>query len=96
MTTATRKAFAKEVSNTSFRSVVAARMANLKWVYTRAFFLMPWGALVTFIVGLLALRRGVYEHPNRHRLIIIAATASDSSRGSLHTGSSACLGPCYA
>ncbi|MBI3208502.1 MAG: DUF418 domain-containing protein [Candidatus Solibacter usitatus] len=73
---ATRAALRTAETQASFTSVVAARMKHLPWQHTRSFAFTPWGPMVVFLVGLLALRHGILEHPEQHQRLIVGAMAA--------------------
>jgi uncharacterized protein len=57
--------------STTFRAAVATRMSNMPAFNFKPF--LPGGEFVLFLIGLLALRRGVLEDPGRHRRLILFA-----------------------
>jgi uncharacterized protein len=69
---ATAQALKDAESQPSFRTVVTARFKSLPWQHTRPYDFTPWGSFVVFLIGLLALRHGVFEQPNQHRHMIMA------------------------
>ena len=65
---------AAEETETSYAIVVAARLRHAAWMYSRPEVLVPGTNFVLFLVGLLALRRGVFDEPRRHVRLIAGAT----------------------
>lgn len=57
----------------SYREAVKARWAHTKWQYLRWETLIPSSNLVLFILGLLAIRHGIFEDPlGKQRVIMVA------------------------
>ena len=57
--------------STNYGTVVAARMRHMPFFYSRLFSFLPTNEFALFLIGLLALRLGVFEDPRRHRRLII-------------------------
>jgi len=55
---------------TSYRVLLAARLSHMRWFYQQPFFFLPGGTLALFIVGLLLVRRGVFDEPLAHKGIL--------------------------
>ena len=72
---AARQARAKGSSSESFRAVVEARLTFMPWFYTRSFSFTPSFSFTYFLVGLLALRLGVFQQPGEHRRLILGVMA---------------------
>ena len=57
----------------TFGEAVAARAANMKWQYSQTRALIPDSSFVLFILGLLAIRHGIFEEPKKKLRIITGA-----------------------
>jgi len=66
-----RKARREGEAQPSLPMVIAARVRFMKPFYSQAFSLMPSSSFVMFLLGLLALRAGVWESPQEHRRLIL-------------------------
>lgn len=59
----------------SYRALVAARLAHMRWFYAQPFSFLPGATLALFITGLLLVRHRVFDAPHRHlRLLAGFAT----------------------
>jgi uncharacterized protein len=75
----TRRATAREVNDaldaaeagSSYRQVLAARLDHMAWFYAQPFSFVPGATLALFIAGLLFARHRIFEHPDRHRRVVI-------------------------
>jgi uncharacterized protein len=68
---AANKAFRDASRSADYRTVVAARGRNMESHYTGPRGFTPNNDLPLFLMGLLALRLGLFENPKRHRRFII-------------------------
>jgi uncharacterized protein len=59
----------------SYSVLVAARLRAMRADYLRWSFLIPGANLALFILGFLALRRGLFDAPKRHARLIVAFMA---------------------
>jgi len=60
----------KAQQSTSYRTVLAARLEHMRWFYTRPFSFLPANTLTLFLLGLMGLRLGLFDEPERHRRLI--------------------------
>jgi uncharacterized protein len=60
----------KAQRSTSYRTVLAARLQHMRWFYTRPFSFLPVNTLTLFLLGLVGLRVGLFDEPERHRRLI--------------------------
>jgi uncharacterized protein len=75
----TRRATAREVNDAldaaeaggSYRQMLAARLDHMAWFYAQPFSFVPGATLALFITGLLFARHRIFEHPDRHRGVVI-------------------------
>jgi uncharacterized protein len=63
------------VAHDSYPQLLAARLRHMAWFYTQPFSFMPGTTLALFIVGLLAVRHRLFEHPRAHRRVLLAMMA---------------------
>jgi uncharacterized protein len=61
--------------NQSYAELLSARLRHMAWFYTQPFFFVPGLTLALFIVGLLFVRHGVFEHVRAHRRLLIGLAA---------------------
>jgi uncharacterized protein len=54
----------------SYRVLLGARLAHMRWFHRQPFFFLPGATLALFIVGLLLVRRGVFADPLAHRGVL--------------------------
>ena len=59
----------------SWRTVVPARLRFMP-AFHRQWSLLPWGSFTLFLIGLIAFRLGIFDHPEAHRRLIIACAAA--------------------
>ena len=57
----------------SYVDAVTARLTHMRWWYLRREALIPSSDLVLFIVGVLAIRHGIFDDPRRKRRVILMA-----------------------
>ena len=62
----------KAQESTSYRAVLAARLEHMRWFYAQPFSFLPVNTLTLFLLGLLGLRLGLFDEPERHRRMIAA------------------------
>ena len=60
----------KAQQSTSYRTVLAARLQHMRWFYAQPFSFLPVHTLTLFLLGLLGLRLGLFDEPERHRRLI--------------------------
>jgi uncharacterized protein len=56
--------------STDFRIVLAARLQRMPWFYTQWYSFLPVNTFTLFLIGVLGLRLGLFDHPRRHRRLI--------------------------
>jgi len=56
-----------------YGTVVAGRLRFMPHFYSQGFSILPTNSFTFFLIGLLALRLGLFDEPQRHRRIIVAA-----------------------
>ena len=56
----------------SYRALVAARLAHMRWFHRQPFFVLPGATLTLFVVGLLLVRHGVFADPLAHGRLLAA------------------------
>jgi uncharacterized protein len=59
----------------TWRTVVPARLRFMP-AFHRQWSLLPWGSFTLFLIGLIAFRLGMFDHPEEHRRLIIACAAA--------------------
>jgi uncharacterized protein len=69
---AINRGFRKQEESTDYRTVVSARIRQVAFSYSRPTRVIPASDFTMFLVGLLALRLGVFDDPRRHRRLITA------------------------
>lgn len=67
---AINRAYEKDIHSTDYRTVTAARIRYLPFMYSQPFSLLPTNNFTLFLIGLLGLRLGLFEDPWRHRRLI--------------------------
>ena len=65
-----REANKKAQDATDYRSVVAARLQHMRGFYAQPFSFLPVNNLTLFLLGLIGLRLGLFDNPERHRRLI--------------------------
>jgi uncharacterized protein len=58
--------------STSYREVFKARLEHMRWFYAQWFSFLPVNTLTLFLLGLLFLRLGIFDHPEEHRRLIVS------------------------
>jgi uncharacterized protein len=53
-----------------YRTVFVARLRHMAWFYSQPFFVLPVNTFTLFLLGIIALRLGLFERPGEHRLLI--------------------------
>ena len=75
-TAAKNRAFNEENSKArdgrSYPAVFAARLQHMKWFYAQWFTFLPVNTLTLFLLGLIGLRLGIFDHPEEHRRLIVS------------------------
>ena len=56
--------------STDFRTVLAARLQHLPWFYTQWYSFLPVNTFTLFLLGVIGLRLGLFDQPDRHRRLI--------------------------
>jgi len=69
------EAFEKAKDATSYRTVFAARLDHMKWFYAQPFSFLPVNSFMLFLLGVIALRLGIFAEPERHRRLIVTLAA---------------------
>ena len=59
----------------SYRTVVVARLQHMRWFYAQPFSFLPVNTFTLFLLGLLGLRLGFFDEPDRHRRAIVGLMA---------------------
>ena len=59
--------------STHYPTVVAARLRNVPYRYSRPYSYLPFGDFTLFLIGLLGLRLGLFDHPAQHKRFIVSA-----------------------
>lgn len=72
---AARAAHERAEKADSWRTVVPARLRFMP-SFHRQWSLLPWGSFTLFLIGLIAFRLGIFDHPEEHRRLIIACAAA--------------------
>jgi uncharacterized protein len=54
----------------SYRAVLTARLQHMRWFYAQPFSFLPVFTLTLFLLGLLGVRLGLFDEPERHRRFI--------------------------
>ena len=80
MSTATRnrefrQANEKAQEATSYAPVLRARLDHMRWFYAQPFSFLPANNFTLFLLGLIGLRLGLFDAPERHRRLIVSLTA---------------------
>src|SRR5688572_16756695 len=65
-----RKANDEAQDATSYRAVVAARLDHMRWFYAQWWSFLPVNTFTLFLLGLIGLRLGIFDAPERHRRLI--------------------------
>jgi uncharacterized protein len=55
----------------SYSKVVASRLVHMRWFYVQPYSFLPVNTLTLFLLGLLALRLGIFDRPEEHRRLIV-------------------------
>ena len=66
-----RKANHDAQQSTSYRTVFRARVQHMKWFYAQPYSFLPVNDFTLFLLGLIALRLGLFDEPERHRRLIV-------------------------
>src|SRR4029079_5718462 len=56
---------------TSYRAVLNARLEHMTWFYAQPYSFLPVFNFTLFLLGLIGLRLGVFDEPERHRRLIV-------------------------
>jgi uncharacterized protein len=56
--------------STSFRTVLAARLQRMPWFYAQWYSFLPVNTFTLFLLGVIGLRLGLFDRPDRHRRLI--------------------------
>ena len=65
-----RKANNEAQDATSYRAVFAARLQHMKWFYAQSWSFLPVNTFTLFLLGMIGLRLGIFDAPERHRRLI--------------------------
>ena len=75
-TAAKNRAFNEENSKArdarSYPAVFVARLQHMKWFYAQWFTFLPVNTLTLFLLGIIGLRLGIFDHPEEHRRLIVS------------------------
>lgn len=55
---------------TNYSTVFPARLRHMRWFYAQWFSFLPVNTFTLFLLGVLALRLGLFDHPGEHRRLI--------------------------
>src|SRR5688572_19589440 len=58
--------------STDFRTVLAARLQRMPWFYAQWYSFLPVNTFTLFLIGVIGLRLGLFDGPERHRRLIVA------------------------
>jgi uncharacterized protein len=67
-----REAFNTARDDPSYSKVFSAQLVHMRWFYAQPFSFLPVNTLTLFLLGLLALRVGIFDRPEEHRRLIVA------------------------
>ena len=70
-----RQANDKAQDAPSYAAVFRARLDHMRWFYAQPFSFLPANNFTLFLLGLIGLRLGLFDAPERHRRLIVALTA---------------------
>ena len=56
----------------SYPDVFVARLHHMQWFYVQWFTFLPVNTLTLFLLGVLGLRLGIFDHPEEHRRLIVS------------------------
>jgi uncharacterized protein len=56
--------------STDFRTVLAARLQRMPWFYAQWYSFLPVNTFTLFLLGVIGLRLGLFDRPDRHRRVI--------------------------
>ena len=70
-----RQANDKAQDARSYRAVLGARLEHMRWFYGQPFSFLPVNTFTLFLLGLIGLRLGLFDAPERHRRLIVSLTA---------------------
>jgi len=65
----------KEQDAKEYSAVFAARLRHMRWFYAQWFSFLPVNNFTLFLLGVLALRLGIFDRPEQHRRLIVALMA---------------------
>jgi uncharacterized protein len=69
----------------SYATVFAARLRHMRWFYAQWFSFLPVNNFTLFLLGVLALRLGIFDRPEQHRRLIVALMAFGVAAWALET-----------
>jgi uncharacterized protein len=70
-----RDANRKAQESSDYATVFAARLQHVRWFYAQPFSFLPMNTLTLLLLGVLAVRLGLFDAPERHRRLILALMA---------------------
>ena len=77
---ATSKAFRKinneQQQSVRYEDVFRARLRHIRWFYVQWYSFLPVNTFTLFLIGVIALRLGVFEHPEQHRAFLLTAATA--------------------
>lgn len=56
-----------------YAKLFSSRLTHMRWFYAQPFSFLPVNTLTLFLLGLLALRLGIFDRPEEHRRMIVGA-----------------------
>jgi uncharacterized protein len=64
------KANQEAQESTHYSAVVTARLQHMRWFYAQPFSFLPVNTFTLFLLGLIGMRLGLFDEPERHRRLI--------------------------
>ena len=69
-----RKANEAAQESPNYATVIAARLQHMRWFYAQPFSWLPVNTFTLFLLGLIAVRLGLFDAPEEHRRLIVSLT----------------------
>ena len=66
-----RDAYNTASNDPSYSKVFSSRLEHMRWFYAQPFSFLPVNTLTLFLLGLLALRLGIFDRTEEHRRLIV-------------------------
>src|SRR5262245_5216130 len=61
----------EEQDNPHYSTVFRARLRHMAWFYAQPFSFLPVNTLTLFLIGLIGVRRGLFDEPEKHQRLIL-------------------------